>query len=661
MTHAESAPPPNADRWERVDFSPAGMTAPERTEDTAEALAWMVYAAGAQQGQSYLYWVQLKAIGEYLDIALAEVAEAVSDGQDQRTLFDPYTVTIAEIGALFAVPQRRASQLLAQAESASQRLSKTAELLRKGSISPEIFTTVVDRTDIVVDRELIDAIDDDLSEGLSGAGHISAKNAEKIADRVVAQHDADAVRRRREKARRRKNVTYRDYAEGMAGISISGDAEEIRLAYEANEDLARAVCPNDPRTLGQRRSAAALAGLRRLPFTCGCPDKSTCTAQLDDAAISERQARIVVHAICQKSTLEGLDEEPAHLDGHGPIDADHVRDLARRPDAIVRDLNLDDLTATADDPGDRQNPATHQGPAAHQEPATDHAPAADPAPDQQQKSEASETDGDSSPHGRAKPACEHPRPDNFTDPSNEHPREDAHPDQANQEDQEDQESHPRETVELDAQSNNRHAESGHRHPAKKRLTRTALPSDPYRPTAALDALIRGLFPTCTVPGCPRPSYRCELDHVEEFNQICPASGGPTCICNISPKCKFHHLLKTHLGARRPEDGWVDDQWWNEDGELWTGVTLSFGITVETRAANQWLFPQLAGLCCSHQGPAPPANPGPAPPDHPQAGGRSAGGGLQATTEYKHAWRRAQRARLAADRRRIDREGGPPPF
>ncbi|GAA3947661.1 DUF222 domain-containing protein [Gordonia caeni] len=543
MVHIDRSSP-----WNRVDFSAAGMVAPGADDDEhTQCHDWLLYAASAHRGQAYLYWAQLHAIGEFIDIALVKLDDAVCAGGEQKDLFDPYTVAVGEVGILFAVAPPAARALVAQAVAASERLPKTADLLREGTISQPMFVTAVARTDIVDEPELVTAVDTDLAEALAGAGHISEKKAEKIADRVVTRHDRDAIRRRREKARKRKNVTNRDYSDGLGGVNVTADAEEARLALAAVNALAEGVCPNDPRTLGQRRSAAAIARLRGLPFTCACPDSSTCTATLGDQEISDRQARIIVHAVCQKSTLDGEDDEPGFLDGYGPISAEHARDLAQRPDATVRNLDLDDLT--------------------------EHTPPIE------------------------RPAL---------------------------------------------------------------IVHTSQPADPYRPNATLDALVRGLFATCTVAGCERPAWNCELDHVDEFDQICPDSGGPTCLCNIAPKCKAHHLWKTHLGADRPEKGWVDDLWIEDDGSVWSSVTLPYGITVEMAATNQWLFPQLAELRCLHQAQAPPEPPTPSGPTT-GTGNCPTGGGLRAATAYKHAWRRAERARLRNERRRAAEAGDPPPF
>ncbi len=515
-----------------------------------------------------MHWEQLRGIGQFLDIALANLHDAVEcaaveSAAAEFDVTDAYTAATTEVQVLFAVPLSQARALVGQAIAASERLPRTAELLREGQLSPDAFAAVVDRTDIVDTVAAMTAVDDDLAAALAAAGHVSTKTAQRIADRTVARHDPDAVRRRRDRAQRRKNVTARDYGDGLGGLHLTADAEETQLSLAAVNALTDGVCPHDPRTRGQRRSAAATARLRGLAFTCACPDPATCTATLSPEQITQRQARIVVHAICQKSTLDGHDDEPGYLDGHGILSAEHARGLAQRPDATVRDLDLDQFGA----------------------------------PDE-----------------------------------------------------------PPETPIL--------------------IERTAQPADPYRPTTALDVLVRALFQTCSVPGCDRPAWNCELDHVDEYDHACPATGGPTCLCNLGPTCVLHHQIKTHAGTPDPAEGFLDpssacrrrlrhplrtgdqwiDQWIDDHGTVWTSITTPHGLTVDTPAPGQWMFPQLAGVRCLHQRPT---TPPPAPPD-PNPHHDPSRGGLHTATAHKHPWRRAERARLRHQRAHTA-DSDPPPF
>jgi Domain of unknown function (DUF222) len=92
----------------------------------------------------------------------------------------------------------------------------------------------------------------------------------------------------------------------------------------------------------------------------------------------------------------------------------------------------------------------------------------------------------------------------------------------------------------------------------------------YRPSAALQRLIEATHPTCTMPGCSRPSIHCEIDHRHEHHD-----GGRTDKCNLKPLCKMHHQMKT-------KGRWRVDQ--NPDGsETWTSYLG------HTYTENPWHF------------------------------------------------------------------------
>ncbi len=72
----------------------------------------------------------------------------------------------------------------------------------------------------------------------------------------------------------------------------------------------------------------------------------------------------------------------------------------------------------------------------------------------------------------------------------------------------------------------------------------------YRPPAALRDHVQARYMTCTAPGCCRPAFQCDLDHVVPFPQ------GPTNQQNMGPACRRHHRSKTHGGwqVRTTDDG-----------------------------------------------------------------------------------------------------------
>ena len=66
----------------------------------------------------------------------------------------------------------------------------------------------------------------------------------------------------------------------------------------------------------------------------------------------------------------------------------------------------------------------------------------------------------------------------------------------------------------------------------------------YRPSPALQRLIRARTVTCAGPGCRRPAARSDLDHTIPHDD-----GGITCECNLGPACR-------HCHRRKQAEGWT---------------------------------------------------------------------------------------------------------
>jgi hypothetical protein len=63
----------------------------------------------------------------------------------------------------------------------------------------------------------------------------------------------------------------------------------------------------------------------------------------------------------------------------------------------------------------------------------------------------------------------------------------------------------------------------------------------YTPSRKLAHLIRARTVTCDAPGCNAQTQHCDLDHAV------PYPDGPTCQCNLGPKCRRHHRAKQSPG------------------------------------------------------------------------------------------------------------------
>jgi len=73
----------------------------------------------------------------------------------------------------------------------------------------------------------------------------------------------------------------------------------------------------------------------------------------------------------------------------------------------------------------------------------------------------------------------------------------------------------------------------------------------YEPSKRLAILVRARQRRCSFPGCRHPASGCDLDHTLAYHR-----GGPTCECNLSPLCRWHHRAKQAPGWQldQPEPG-----------------------------------------------------------------------------------------------------------
>ncbi|MBY4276765.1 DUF222 domain-containing protein, partial [Rhodococcus fascians] len=138
----------------------------------------------------------------------------------------------------------------------------------------------------------------------------------------VAPEEAAALR---EFAKKFRNVSYAPAGE-LARIRAELTAPEAAAAWQLLEEMADTVCAKDPRGKQERLCDAFMARMHGEPrLTClcqraGCPKK--------DAELPDRRVPLTMVTV-DIATLIGLLANPAYLAGHGSIDPDLARELAR--------------------------------------------------------------------------------------------------------------------------------------------------------------------------------------------------------------------------------------------------------------------------------------------------------------------------------------------
>ncbi len=292
-----------AEYWEPSD------TEPSRT------LIDRMRAAGRAEARAAA--ARLAAIAELFELRRRERGECAD------WAVDTWAAVGAEVAAAFRTSLAMAGSYLRYALAMRERLPEVAAVFVAGDIDYRMFQTLVYRSDLITDPQVLARVDAELALRVRRWPSMTQGKLAAAIDRIVAGADPDAVRRTREHTRDRA-VAIWDVQSGMSEISGRLYATDAHTLDQRLDALAATVCPADPRTRDQRRAdalGALAAGAQRLDCRCadpGCP------------AATRPVSPVVVHVIAEQATLEGRSATPGTLLGaDGLIPAELVAELAR--------------------------------------------------------------------------------------------------------------------------------------------------------------------------------------------------------------------------------------------------------------------------------------------------------------------------------------------
>lgn len=247
-------------------------------------------------------------------VAIAELVRRRCVDEHPDWACDDWDACAAELSCVLTVSRQAASGLMRLAITLRDRLPKVAALFLDGRVSARIVGTIAWRTHLVVDAVALDAIDTDIAKAVTHWGRLSQAKVEQAVDAAVARRDPAAVHRVRTGMRGR-DFTIGDADDATGTTSVWGrlsDADAA-LLQEAVAALVKSVCPDDPRTLAQRRADALGALAVRatcLPCRCG---NSACPAATGEDPVA---ARFVIHVLAEADAVDGPPEPD--FDGDGP-------------------------------------------------------------------------------------------------------------------------------------------------------------------------------------------------------------------------------------------------------------------------------------------------------------------------------------------------------
>ncbi|MEB4212399.1 HNH endonuclease signature motif containing protein, partial [Mycobacterium sp. 94-17] len=242
---------------------------------------------------------QLRGIGELFSYRLSRCAET------EEWAIDTEAAVAAEVGAQLRISQGLAASKVRYARAMRERLPKVGAVFAAGDIDYALFQTIVYRTDLITDAEVVAVVDAQLAVTVARWPSMTRGRLAARVDAVVARVDVDAVRRRAKVAADRQVWVADMEGGGLAHLEGTLWAPDAHALDQRLEALAGTVCEHDPRSREQRRAdavGALVAGADRLGCRCG---RAECPAG------GRRPAGpVVVHVIAEQASLAGRGAVP---------------------------------------------------------------------------------------------------------------------------------------------------------------------------------------------------------------------------------------------------------------------------------------------------------------------------------------------------------------
>ena len=167
----------------------------------------------------------------------------------------------------------------------------------------------VSRTALIIDAAAMAALDAALAERVTRWGALSAKKTEHTIDALVEQIDAGALRRSRAHSLGR-DVEFGSPCDepGFTSMWARLYAQDAVRIEQRVDQMARAVCESDPRTLAERRADALTALADSIELACACRESDCAGGQSDEASAKTA----MVYVIAEEESVHTADRESAH-------------------------------------------------------------------------------------------------------------------------------------------------------------------------------------------------------------------------------------------------------------------------------------------------------------------------------------------------------------
>lgn len=262
--------------------------------------------------------------------AAASLASPVASARD--AMAREMAVT-AEIACVLTIGERAAGALLAQAHALTTTLPLTLSALQAGSISWQHARAMIDEAACLdpagagaLEAHFLDPEAPNPARGCP-AGELPASRFRHKARTWRERHHAESIEKRHAKGVLDRRVEYTPDQDGMAWLSVYLPAATANRIWNRTTAVARGLQgPDESRTLPQLRADVLAAAFL-----------STGSAGMRPGHVPPPRAHVLVTV--PVFSLLGATDEPAMLDGYGPIPASMARGLvANGADSFYRVL-----------------------------------------------------------------------------------------------------------------------------------------------------------------------------------------------------------------------------------------------------------------------------------------------------------------------------------
>ncbi|MFJ5860231.1 DUF222 domain-containing protein [Pseudarthrobacter sp. NPDC092439] len=289
--------------------------------------------AGVAQTEARVSALKADAAARYADSARSIAAPGMPVQAQEMAI-------AAEVGCVLAIGDRAAGALLLQSYALSTTLPRTLAALRAGTVSWQHARVMVEET-ATLDRDAAAALethflDPDALDAARGCppGEMPAYRFRRKARIWRERNHPHSIETRHAKGVADRCLEYAPEQDGMARVSAYLPAHQANAIWNRITAVARGLQGRDEeRTLTQLRAdlfaAAALRGDSGCIRCTGAGDNASSSADDGgtrgpaDAPAPRAEVLVTVPVFA----LLGTTDEPAMLDGYGPIPASMARQL----------------------------------------------------------------------------------------------------------------------------------------------------------------------------------------------------------------------------------------------------------------------------------------------------------------------------------------------